>query len=139
MLPLRYARHWRLAGVVLLFVVLTLAMAPAAWFLPDSKRLGSWLLDADKWFHLLTFAFLAIWFAGQYRPRAYWQIGIGLIVFGLMIEACQRLVDYRTADWIDVAADAAGITIGLVIATAGVGGWSLRVEDRYRRRTVRID
>lgn len=88
----------------------------------------------DKWLHGITFALLAIWFAGQYRPRSYWRIGAGLMIFGLLIEGCQRLVSYRSAEWFDVAADSAGIIIGLTVATAGIGGWSLRVEDWYLRR-----
>jgi hypothetical protein len=44
------------------------------------------------------------------------------------------MVSYRTADWYDVAADAAGIIIGIAIAIAGVGGWSLSVEAWILRR-----
>jgi hypothetical protein len=50
-----------------------------------------------------------------------------------MIEACQRVVGYRTADWIDVSADAAGIILGLVIGAAGIGGWCLRAEARLAK------
>jgi len=34
----------------------------------------------------------------------------------------------------DVAADVVGIVIGLVIASAGLGGWSLRLEGWLVRR-----
>jgi VanZ family protein len=46
----------------------------------------------------------------------------------------QLQVSYRTADWLDIAANTAGIIIGLIIATAGLGGWALRFEDWYLRR-----
>jgi VanZ family protein len=62
--------------------------------------------------------------------RSYWRIGVGLIFFGVLIEACQRLVTYRSSDILDIVADAAGISIGLVAAMAGLGGWSLWVENR---------
>ena len=53
-----------------------------------------------------------------------------MLAFGVLIEACQRMVTYRSADWLDVAADAAGIAVGIGIALAGLGGWSLWVENR---------
>jgi VanZ family protein len=93
-------------------------------------------VDVDKWLHGITFVILALWFAGQYRPGSYWRIGIGLILFGFLIEGCQRLVTYRSADWFDIWADTAGIVVGLIIAMAGIGGWSLRIENWYMRRTM---
>ena len=62
--------------------------------------------------------------------QSYWRIALGLLAFGLLIELCQRMVTYRSADWLDVGADAAGIIAGLVISLAGVGGWSRRLEAR---------
>lgn len=134
MLPLHYARRWQFASVILLLLVLMLTLMPAVWFWSDRRQFASWFFDMDKWLHGITFALLAIWFAGQYRPRSYWRIGAGLMIFGLLIEGCQRLISYRSAEWFDVAADSAGIIIGLTVATAGIGGWSLRVEDWYLRR-----
>lgn len=134
MLPLRYARRWRVASLLLLILVLASMLMPAVWFWSDRRQFASWFFDVDKWLHGVIFAVLAIWFAGQYRPRSYWRIGAGLTAFGLLIEACQRLVTYRSAELYDVAADSAGIIIGLAVAVAGLGGWSLRVEDWYTRR-----
>jgi VanZ family protein len=86
--------------------------------------------------HGITFVFLAVWFAGQYRRKSYWRIAVGLLAFGVLIEACQRLVTYRSADWLDIAADAAGIAVGMAVAMAGLGGWSLWVENRLSRSRV---
>jgi len=136
MLPLRYAARWRTASIVLLVLVLAATMVPAVWIWPDERQFVTWFVAMDKWLHGITFVVLAIWFAGQYRPRSYWRIGIGLIFFGVFIEVCQRLVAYRSADVLDIAADVAGITIGLAVATAGLGGWSLWVENRLARNKV---
>ena len=77
---------------------------------------------------------LAIWFAGQYRPRSYWRIALGLLVYGVLIELVQRMLSYRSAEWLDVAADMAGIMAGLLIAAAGLGGWSQRFEEKIAAR-----
>jgi len=133
MLPLRYARRWRVASVVLLILVLAATMMPAVWFWPDRREFVSWFVGVDKWLHGITFVFLAVWFAGLYERCSYWMIGLGLTLFGLLIEACQRLVTYRSSDVFDIVADAAGISIGLAVAMAGLGGWSLWVENRLAK------
>lgn len=134
MLPLQYRAAWRVASACLLLAVLVMTMMPAVWLWPDRSRMLSWFVNVDKWAHAITFVILAVWFAGQYRRESYWRIAAGLLLFGVLIEACQRLVTYRSAEWFDLLADGAGILVGLAIAAAGPGGWSLRVEDWYRQR-----
>ena len=132
MLPLRYQRRWQLAGAFALLSVLAGTLIPAFWLWPDFSRVT--LIDFDKWLHGFTFAFLAVWFSGQYSRNRYWGIGIGLFMFGIVIELCQRMVSYRTAEFMDLAADTVGIALGLIIALAGLGGWSLRLEELIQRR-----
>ena len=134
MLPLRHAAAWRVAGTALLGMVLVATLLPATWVMPAGSSLLDWVPHADKWGHGATFLFLAAWFSGQFRPRSYWLIGLGLLLFAFLTEGCQYLVAYRTADWFDIAADAAGIIVGLTVATAGLGGWSLRAEQWYWQR-----
>ena len=131
MLPLRYAPWWRTASCLLLVLVLAAAVMPAVWLWPDRGRILSWFGEIDKWAHAIMFAVLTIWFAGQYRPASYWRIALGLLTYGVLIELCQRMVSYRSAEWLDVAADVAGILVGLLIAAAGLGGWSQRFEARF--------
>ena len=128
MLPLKFAPHWRVASILLLLFVLAATILPAVWLWPDRARLSSWLDHADKWAHVITFLFLALWFAGQYRPSAYWRIAVGLAAFGALIELAQRAVGYRSAEWMDMGADVAGIAAGLALALFGLGGWCQRVE-----------
>jgi len=136
MLSLRYAGRWRAAGLMILVLVLAATLMPAVWFLSDRQVFVSWFTNVDKWLHGMTFLFLAIWFSGQYERSAYWRVAGGLFLFGVLIELCQRLVSYRTAEWYDLAADVGGIVIGLAIAAIGVGGWSLRAEDWLAQRSA---
>jgi len=141
MLPLRYALGWQAVSAVLLLMVLAGAVMPVIWLWPDRVRILGWLDNLDKWAHLLTFAFLAVWFAGQYRRNSYWRIAAGLVGFGILIELCQRMIAYRSAEWLDIGADVAGVFIGLAIGMAGAGGWSHRFETWYitRRADVGVD
>jgi VanZ family protein len=136
MLSLRYAGRWRAAGLMLLVLVLAATLMPVVWFLSDRRDFISWFTNVDKWLHGATFLFLAAWFSGQYARRSYWRIAFGLFLFGVLIELCQRMVSYRSAEWYDLAADVGGIVIGLAIAAAGIGGWSLRAEDWFAQRSA---
>lgn len=132
MLPLRYHRGWQIAGAVVLLGVFAATLIPAFWLWPNITRVT--LFAFDKWLHGMTFLFLAVWFSGQYSPKRYVRIGMGLFVFGIIIELCQRMVSYRTAELMDLVADMVGIMAGLAIAAVGVGGWSVRFEERLTRR-----
>lgn len=124
MLELRYARAWRVASITLLLGVLAATLMPAIWF--DSSRIH--LANADKWSHMMAFLVLTVWFAGLYRRRSYWRLALGLLAFGALIEICQGAAGHRSAEWLDLAADAAGIVAGLGVAWIGAGGWCQRIE-----------
>jgi VanZ family protein len=136
MLSLRYAGRWRAAGLMLLVLVLAATLMPVVWLLSDRQGFISWFTNVDKWLHGATFLLLATWFSGQYARRSYWRIAFGLFLFGVLIELCQRMVSYRSAEWYDLAADMGGIVIGLAIAAAGIGGWSLRAENWFAQRSA---
>ena len=134
MLELRYARSWRAASLTLLVLVLAATLMPAVWFWSDRVELARWFGGIDKWAHFFAFLFLAVWFGGLYTRRNYWRVAVGLLAFGVFIELCQRGVGYRSAEWLDVAADAVGIAAGLAASWLGLGGWSLRFEAWWFRR-----
>ena len=128
MLPLRHARRWQLAGVAVLMLVLAATLMPSTWFMQEMR--DPRFAHSDKWFHAITFLLLTVWFAGQYSRRSYWRIATGMLVFGAFIEICQRtLTTYRSAETLDLVADAIGVAAGLMIAWAWAGGWSLKVEQ----------
>ena len=126
MIALRYPWRWQLAGFLLLVFVMIAALVPKLPF----HELALQFRISDKVMHIAAFAFLAVWFSGQYENRSFWRIALGLIAFGILIELVQSMVSYRTAEWMDLIGDAAGITIGLLIGVLGAGGWSMRVEER---------
>ena len=134
MLPLRHARRWQFAGIAVLVIVLAATLMPAIGFINEMR--DPRIAHSDKWFHAITFMLLTIWFSGQYAKQSYWRIAVGMLVFGAFIEVCQRmLTTWRSAELMDLVADAIGILAGLLIAWAGVGGWSLRVEQWIAARS----
>lgn len=133
-LELRYARFWHASSVVLLVLVLAVTLVPAAWFWSDKAMLAGWAAHLDKWAHFLIFLGLSVWFSGLYRRSSYWHVGFGLLAFGVLIEMCQRAVGYRSAEWLDVAADAVGIVAGLSLAVLGLGRWCQNFEAWWARR-----
>lgn len=134
MRTLQYAGLWRALSVLILILVLIAALAPAFWFFDDKPDALDWLEHADKLFHAGTFLLLAVWFAGLSEKSAWWRVALGLLLFGFALEFFQFQTNYRTADWLDIAANTAGIIAGLAIAAAGLGSWALRFEDWYSRR-----
>jgi hypothetical protein len=44
------------------------------------------------------------------------------------------MLTYRSAETMDLVADAVGVAAGLVIAWVGAGGWSLRFENWLQLR-----
>ncbi len=126
MLPLRFSGRWRLAGACLLLAVLAGALLPV-WLFPDLPVRE--VVALDKWIHGVAFLVLGAWFSGQYRRSAYWRVALGLLAFGALIELCQYLTVYRSAELEDFLADAVGLALGLGLGLAGLGGWSLRLED----------
>ena len=128
MLPLRYPRFWRIADVLVLVLVLTSAMSPDIW--PWGRNSGLRLVS-DKLLHGITFALLALWYTGQYSRTSYARLAAALVGFGALIELCQFVVPYRTAEWGDLLADAIGVAVGMTLALTVTGGWSQAVERRF--------
>ena len=134
MWSLEYARYWRIASVALLLLLLIAALIPVDWLFDQSDSRFKLFEHADKLGHALTFLLLALWFAGQYR--SLWAIAAGLLAYGALIELCQGLTGYRSAEWLDMAANTAGIIAGLGIAATGPGGWCQRAERHYLARNA---
>lgn len=121
MLPLRYARAWLAVGVALLVLGLASALAPASSDPPFTLN--------DKLAHLVGFLFFMLWFGGLFEARRAPFVALGLMAYGLLIEALQSLTPTRHAEGLDVVADAAGILLGWLLGAAGMSRWCLRLEQ----------
>jgi VanZ family protein len=110
---IEYRRAWtRWAFLLCLIVVLALSLLPAQP-LPTT----GW----DKANHVLAFAVLAVLGCRSY-PKRRIRVLLGLLAYGVLIELLQALTGYRTAELLDVVADAVGLVIGWPLARLSLPG-----------------
>ncbi|HKL62070.1 MAG TPA: hypothetical protein VJ883_01790 [Woeseiaceae bacterium] len=120
---LRYRRWWQAAGYALIFVLTVNSLIP--W-----PELAGAPDNFDKWAHAGAYLLLTLWFCGVHERRHWRLVAGGLLLLGAAIEFAQGRTGYRQADLLDLAANAAGIAVGLALAAAGAGGWCRWLESR---------
>jgi VanZ family protein len=83
----------------------------------------------DKVEHFTAYCALAVWFTGLYPRTRYWQVVAGLLALGLGIEVAQGVMQLgRSAEVLDMVANAAGVGVGLLLALVRTGTWAHRAE-----------
>ena len=117
---------WQGLGRVLIVAMLVVALLPAPQGIA-SVPLG------DKIGHFLGFTALVLWYAQIYpRPVDRLRCVLGAIGLGALIELLQILVPYRSAELLDLLADALGAALGACAAMTPLGRILSRL-DRARR------
>ena len=102
---LRLVAVWYQLGALMLLVVGIASLLP----MPDTGV-------NDKLSHTLVYIVLAAWFGllADNRVALLWT-GAGLFAYGILIEMLQWMTSFRFAEAADVAANLAGIVIGLLV------------------------
>ena len=108
-------------GLVLLVIIASLMPNP-----PDPAEFKG----SDKLEHFAAYAFMMLWFAQIYtRNRARWVIALAFVMLGITLECLQGLTDYRTFEYADMGANAAGVLCALLLAQTRLSR-SLAVVER---------
>jgi VanZ family protein len=123
MLTLRFPWLWWALGWLLVAGVTVGSLIPGTWLPTFSLR--------DKVVHAGTYCLLMIWFSGLYRRERHWIIALLLIALGFLLDLAQAPSATRSFDLADVAANAGGILLGLVLARYIFEGWCRRVEQLF--------
>jgi VanZ family protein len=125
MLNLRHRPFWIAASAVLVLGVV--------WGSLQTAFGGHVPRGFDKVEHFSSYLFLAVWFTGIFARPRWWVVVVALLALGASMEFGQYFMGAgRIADVRDMAANTAGVTVGLLLAMLLTGGWAQRVESWLR-------
>lgn len=124
----RLRAAWTAVAWLLVAAIVHLSVTPHPPEIP--------LDEGDKYGHLLAYGTVMLWFAQLYVGRRRWLAAIGLIALGVALEYVQRWTGYRSFDVWDMAADAAGVVIGLAAAPPRLPNVLSALERLLRIRTA---
>ena len=100
-------------------IVALLPMPPGIGAVPMGDKIG----------HALAFAALVLWYAQIYPLRGdRWRCVLGAIALGALIEILQSFTTYRSAEWLDLLADAVGASLGYGLAATPLGALLRRLD-----------
>jgi hypothetical protein len=112
---LRYRRLWLYTGHALLASLIVFSLAPSAPSAVD--------VLGDKLVHLIAYAVLMGWYAQLWFGLGQRILAAaGLVALGLILELLQGLGGVRHLDWLDAAANTAGVALGWLAAGTPLGG-----------------
>jgi VanZ family protein len=121
MLPLRHRGLWVATSAVLVAAIIYSSLTPDL-SLPVPGGF-------DKLEHFAAYCALAVWFTGLYPRTRYWKVVLCLLGLGLGLEIAQGAMQLgRSAEALDMVANAAGVGAGLALALTLTGKWARRVE-----------
>ena len=99
---------WRWVFISCLTLVIIVSLMPVNG--------TGWFPGQDKLMHAVTFAALFLIGSQAFpRPKFCWQLFLGLLAYGALIEWLQGKTGYRSMEAWDVVADLNGLVIGSFI------------------------
>lgn len=98
-------RLWRAGG--------WLIVAAIVYFSLFKLALDTDIKGSDKLGHLLAYGTLMAWWSQLYISTATrWKLGMAFIALGAIMELAQGLTPNRYPEWLDLAANTAGVLLG---------------------------
>jgi len=130
MRQLKYLKIWLTLGWALVGLVIFLSVIPRA---PDMLDLDG----GDKLLHVFAYAIMMLWFGFIYLPgRTYQNLGIILIAIGIALELIQGLSDHRSLSFLDMVANAVGVSLGWLLAKTRLSFTLAHVENILKSRNA---
>ena len=106
--PLKYLPVWLTLGRMGIVAVIVLSLLP----LPQIPAVPP---QGDKIEHVLAYAVLTFWYSQLCADaRALAWRAVAFAALGGALEIVQGMTPYRSAEWLDFVADAAGALLGFI-------------------------
>lgn len=112
MQPLRLVAVWRVVGWLLVGAIVYLSLTP--------QPLAIDFNNGDKLGHACAYLVVMLWFAQLYERARQPRWGAAFIALGVALEYVQGWTGYRDFEYADMAADAAGVLLGWLLAATAL-------------------
>lgn len=106
---------WRVLGWLLVLFVILVSLLPVPQQMQETGI-------SDKWAHTVAYFGLTFWFGQLYAGRALAVYALGFAVMGIVLELLQGFTGYRSLELLDMAANTAGVLLGLLLIWLGLTG-----------------
>ncbi len=115
-------RTWIAGGWLIIAAIVFLSLATQAVEIN--------VKEGDKIGHLLAYGFLMAWWSQLYvsRPTRL-QLALSFVALGAAMELLQGLTPDRFPEWLDLAADAAGVLLGWLVSPPRIPNLLNRLAD----------
>ncbi len=116
-------KSWRWLSAMAVSVLLLVSLVP----IPVSEITQD---GGDKLLHGLSYALLMMIFSlSWHRPRARWVAVVFSLALGALIEGAHWWLPYRTAEWLDLLANAIGTMSGTLLGAIIPVSWFCRSNE----------
>ena len=107
---LRFPSLWLGIGLLFVTLMIFLSLMPNPPHVPQFR-------GNDKLGHFTAYVAMTFWFGQIYtRTRVRWTIALAFVVLGISLEYLQLASGYRTFEYADMGANAAGVLCALLLA-----------------------
>jgi len=123
----RFVRLWLAIGWAMILLVVYFSLIPN---LPEMATFKG----GDKIEHLTAYLVLMVWFSNLYAgTKERMLIGAAFLSMGMVLEWIQYLTPYRTFQYTDAAANAAGIFVGWLLTKTASGTFLVKLDQALQR------
>jgi VanZ family protein len=119
---LRWLKLWLAVGWLLIATVIYLSLTP--------QPIEISVEEGDKIGHTLAYFSMMIWFAQLYQRSLHGLWALGFIGLGAALEFVQGWSGFRNFEYLDMAADTAGVTAGWLLGGTAMAYVLTHMERR---------
>jgi len=89
--------------------------------------------QGDKLGHMFSYGVLMGWFMQLYTRAAHIRLAVLCVALGILMEYAQLVSGYRDFEYLDMAADAVGVSIAWALGGTALAGVLSGLEHRMGR------